>query len=654
MKKVISELASRVFTRENANVARVSASVVVGMGNAAANICAPLILVDSLGALINDKTITTDIWLNIFYYTLAYSAGRILPVINRKILGHLSANVSSAIMQDMTAKCFELPHDVNLTQPNSEYGRLVVRNYAVVEKIIPIAFGEMLPMLSEVIGVSILLSAKFDYRVALTIVATLSLYATTTLIGKRALDNVEASYDTLSKVIFNNLMGTLQRYEIAHQFNNISYEKHQANDEIRRFLAIHQRKHGVSSTINLFQSLISSAGFISGNLFSIYGVYQGKIALEDFLMISLYLTQFITPLSPFGASITQFNSALHDFEPILKFISQPSSTQDRLNASHFLPRNQPPSITFNNITFKYKDEKTNALENCTLIIPSGHKVALVGGSGSGKTTLIKLLQRFYTPDQGEILIDNHNISDITKESLRTLISVVSQQTLLNNQNIKEAIRYGDLYASDAEIDLVSSAAGLAAGNNSNLIAREDGGENGGKISGGQKQRVSLARAMLKGGLIFILDEATSALDPTAEAETLRVFDELTAGCTTLVITHRLNTILNADYIYYLSEGKISEKGTFQDLIHKKGEFYQQMLHYCNDLSISINDIHPRPRNKEMTKFSDWQVRKAREKLDRISGHPSVSFYQSGVISQLPTQNPNDKASDDEFTPLIIN
>ncbi len=654
MKKVISELASRIFTRENANVVRASASVVVGMGNAAANICAPLILVDSLGILIKDKTITTDIWLNIFYYTLAYSAGRILPVINRKILGHLSANVSSAIMQDMHAKCFELPHDVNLSQPTGEYGQLVVRNYAAIEKIIPIAFGEMLPMLSEVIGVTILLSVKFDYRVALTIVTTLSLYVTTTLIGKRALDNAEASYSQLANDTFNNLMGTLQRYEIAHQFNNIEYEKNQAYDEIRRFQAIHQRKHGISSTINLIQSIISSSGFIAGNLFSIYGVYQGMIALEDFLMISLYLTQFITPLSPFGASITQFNSGLYDFRPILEFLSQPSSIQDSEQADHYLPGNHPPSITFNNISFKYKGAEKNALENCTLRVEPGHKVALVGGSGSGKSTLIKLLQRFYTPDQGEILIDKHNIIDITKESLRALISVVSQQTLLDKQNIKEAIRYGDLSASEAEIDLVSMATGLASINNSNLIAREDAGENGGKISGGQKQRVSLARAMLKGGLIFILDEATSALDPGAEAEMLRVFDEITAGCTTIVITHRLNTILNADYIYYLSEGKITEEGTFQNLMNIRGEFYQQILHYCHDLSISIDDIHPRPRNIEMTKFSEWQVRKARQKLDSISGHHNVGFYQNNARSQLSTQNPRDKSSQDEHTPLIIN
>lgn len=654
MKKVLSELASRIFTKENANNVRVTASTVIGLGNAAANICAPLILVNSFGELVKEKTITTDVWLNILYSTLAYSAGRILPVINRKILEHLSANVSSAIMEDMHAKCFELPHDVNLSQPSSEYGRLVVRNYAAVEKIIAISFCEIVPIVSEVIGVTVLLSVKYDYRVALTIIATLSLYVTTTLIGKKALDNTEARYSQLSNDTYNNLMSTLQRYEIAHQFNNIDHENIQARDEIRAFQVINQRKHSISSTINLIQSMISSAGFISGNMLSLYAASQNKIAVEEFLMISVYLTQFITPLSPFGASITQLNSALYDFKPILEFLSQPSSVQDKDEAVHYLPGNQPPSITFNNISFRYIGEDKNAIENCTLKIRSGEKVAIVGGSGSGKTTLMKLLQRFYTPQQGEILIDKYDIRDITEDSLRTIISVVSQQTLLDHQNAKEAIRYGDFSAPEEEVDSVSRAAGLTADSNINLMNREDCGENGGKISGGQKQRISIARTMLKGGLIFILDEATSALDPAAEAEMLHVIDEITAGCTTLVITHRLNTILNADYIYYLSEGKITEKGTFQKLMNKKGEFYQQILHYCNDLSISIDDIQPKPRNKEMTKFSEWQVGKAKQKLKSISGNQGPTFYQSGVQNQFSIQHHSDKSSHDEHSPLLLN
>lgn len=653
MRKAISEIASRVFTRENANAVRASASVVIGMGNAAVNICSPLILVNCFGELINKKEITADIWLNIFYYTLAYSAGRILPVINKKILGHLSANVASSVLQDVHAKCFELPHDIKLSQPEGEYQQLVMRNYRSIEKIIPIAFGEIVPVLSEVIGVTILLSVEFDYRVALTVFTTLTLYVTTTLVGNVALQKAEASHTQLAMEAFNNLLGTLQRYEIAHQFNNIEHEKNQGNDYIRRYQAIHQRKHGITSNINLIQSIISSAGFMAGNLLSIYAVSNSSIAIEEYLMISFYLSQFITPLTPFGASITQFNSALYDFKPVIEFLSNPSSVQDIAQPVRYLPGNQPPSITFNNVSFKYKGKETYALENFSIRIKPGTKVALVGGSGSGKTTVANLLQRFNTPNQGEIFIDNHNISDIARESLRTLISVVSQQTLLDNQNIKEAIRYGDLSSSDAEIDLVSELTGLAADDN-NLIAREDGGENGNKLSGGQKQRVSQARTMLKGGLIFILDEATSALDPATEAEMLRVFDEITAGCTTLVITHRLNTILNADYIYYLSNGKIAEAGTFQNLMENKGPFYRQMLHYCNDFSISIDQIHQRPRNKEMTKLSEWQVRKAKEKLHKLSGHNGAAFYQSGTQARASIQNSNNEPTRNEHTPLLIN
>jgi subfamily B ATP-binding cassette protein MsbA len=244
-------------------------------------------------------------------------------------------------------------------------------------------------------------------------------------------------------------------------------------------------------------------------------------------------------------------------------------------------------IDVENVTFRY--EETAVLKNINLSIKSGEVVAFVGMSGGGKTTLVNLIPRFYDVSAGRLLIDGHDVRDVTIESLRGQIAMVTQQTILFNDTVKNNIAYGDIQRSEEEIIQAARAAyahdfimQLPLGYDTII------GEQGTKLSGGERQRISIARAILKDAPILILDEATSSLDTEAEIEVQKALDNLMAGRTTLVIAHRLSTIRNADRIIVLVNGKIVEEGTHEYLLDRRGEYFKlyQMQFSEDDASSS--------------------------------------------------------------------
>lgn len=230
-------------------------------------------------------------------------------------------------------------------------------------------------------------------------------------------------------------------------------------------------------------------------------------------------------------------------------------------------------IEIRNVTFSYGDEPV--LRDINLDIRSGEVVAFVGMSGGGKTTLVNLIPRFYDVTEGEILIDGHDIRDVTVESLRSQIGIVTQQTILFNDTVRNNIAYGDIKKSDEEIISAAKSANaykfiLNLPNGFETVI----GEQGTRLSGGERQRLSIARALLKDAPILILDEATSSLDTEAEMEVQGALENLMKGRTTFVIAHRLSTISHADRIIVIVKGRIVEEGTHDALIAKKGEYYK--------------------------------------------------------------------------------
>jgi ATP-binding cassette subfamily B protein len=331
-------------------------------------------------------------------------------------------------------------------------------------------------------------------------------------------------------------------------------------------------------TMAMFQSQIEFfASFFSVFVIIIGGVLliNDMISIVDLLVFSLYIGTFIQPIRKLTSlTVEQIANGLAGFDRFLEIMRIKPDITDSPTAKPI--ENVKGEVEYRNISFAYNSQ-TQVLKNVNLKIAPGKTVAIVGPSGGGKSTLCHLLPRFYEITEGEILLDGKNIKDITIESLRKNIGIVSQEVFLFAGTIKDNIEYGRIGATDEEIVAAAKKAKIY-----DMIAElPDGletqvGERGVRLSGGQKQRISIARIFLKNPPVLILDEATSALDTVTEKQIQASFAELSVGRTTMIIAHRLSTIVGADEIIYIDEQGIREQGTHEQLLAKCG-FYAKLF-----------------------------------------------------------------------------
>lgn len=319
------------------------------------------------------------------------------------------------------------------------------------------------------------------------------------------------------------------------------------------------------STTSFVTDIFNVIVLIAGGIF----LYKGKITFADYSAFIVSVNLFLTPITTLINFMEQYQNGVTGFERFIE-IMDTKPEKDKDNAKNIEKLNG--NIEFENVSYGYDGEK-NVLKNISLKINQGQTFALVGSSGGGKTTICHLIPKFYTVKNGKIKIDGYDINDITADSLRKNIGIVQQDVYLFNSSIKENILYGRLDATDEEVIEAAKKANI----HDYIVSLEDGyetqiGERGVKLSGGQKQRLSIARVFLKNPSILILDEATSALDNATETLIQNALNELCKGRTTIVVAHRLSTIKNADEIAVVSDGKIIEKGTHDELLNLNCEY----------------------------------------------------------------------------------
>jgi ATP-binding cassette subfamily B protein len=428
----------------------------------------------------------------------------------------------------------------------------------------------ILPVLLEFALVAAVLIGRFDWRFAAITFGAVALYIGFTVLVTEWRMEIRRRANELDSRANTRAIDSLLNYETVKYFGNEEFEARRYDENLRKYEDAATKSESSLGLLNIGQSLIIAAAVTALMLLAAEGVVQKSFTLGDLVLVNGLLIQLYIPLNVLGMVYRNIKQSLLDMDRMFGLLAQHVEVKDRPGAPELRPGQA--RVEFRDVDFFYEPAR-QILYGVSFTIDAGERVAVVGHSGSGKSTLARLLYRFYDVANGSIRINGMDIREVKQTSLRAAIGIVPQETVLFNDTILYNIRYGRPDASDAEVIDAARAAHIHDFIES-LPARYETmvGERGLKLSGGEKQRVAIARALLKNPRILIFDEATSALDSRAEKAIQAELERIAQGRTTLVIAHRLSTVMDADQILVLHHGGVVERGTHRELIELKGEY----------------------------------------------------------------------------------
>jgi len=507
--------------------------------------------------------------------TVLYGILRILMAFTQQGRDALFAAVAMNAVRRLAIEVFEHLHRLSLRfhleRKTGGLTRVLERGRNAIETIIRTSMLTAVPTIVEFALVVAAMLVSFDWRYVAAISITVAAYlAYTTLatnwrIGIRRSMN-ESDTDANTKAIDSLLNFETVKYFGAERREAARYDKAMA-----RYERMSVRTYVSLAVLNAGQAFIFTLGLIVVLVMCVAEVRSGTKTVGAFVLINLIMLQLYQPLNFMGMVYREIKQAIIDVEAMFAILSQNPEVED-------LPGAQPLKVSagavrFENVEFAYDPERP-ILRGVSFEAPAGHTIAIVGPSGAGKSTISRLLFRFYEPTAGRILIDGQNIGAVTQSSLRAAIGMVPQDTVLFNDSILYNVRYGRDDASERDVGAAAEDAQIDRFIRSLPQGYEaQVGERGLKLSGGEKQRVAIARTMLKSPPILVLDEATSALDSFTEREIQSALERVSRGRTTIVIAHRLSTVVNADQILVLDKGVIAERGSHQDLLARGGIYW---------------------------------------------------------------------------------
>uniref|UniRef100_A0A9L0TDB7 Iron-sulfur clusters transporter ABCB7, mitochondrial n=1 Tax=Equus caballus TaxID=9796 RepID=A0A9L0TDB7_HORSE len=384
----------------------------------------------------------------------------------------------------------------------------------------------------------------------------------------------------LSALVFNLLpiMFEVTLVSGVLYFNNENYEAQRYDGFLKTYETASLKSTSTLAMLNFGQSAIFSVGLTAIMVLASQGIVAGTLTVGDLVMVNGLLFQLSLPLNFLGTVYRETRQALIDMNTLFSLLKVDTRIKDKAMVSPLRITPQTATVAFDNVHFEYI-EGQKVLNGISFEVPAGKKVAIVGGSGSGKSTIVRLLFRFYEPQKGNIYLAGQNIQDVSLESLRRAVGVVPQDAVLFHNTIYYNLLYGNINASPEEVYTVAKLAGL----HDAILRMPHGydtqvGERGLKLSGGEKQRVAIARAILKDPPVILYDEATSSLDSITEETILAAMRDAVKHRTSIFIAHRLSTVVDADEIIVLDQGKIAERGTHHALLANTGSIYSEMWH----------------------------------------------------------------------------
>jgi ATP-binding cassette subfamily B protein len=428
----------------------------------------------------------------------------------------------------------------------------------------------ILPVILEFSLVAVVLLARFDWRFAAVTFGAVAVYIAFTVAVTEWRMEIRRRANELDSRASTRAIDSLLNYETVKYFGNEDFEARRYDENLRSYEAAAVKNEASLGALNIGQSFVIACAVTALMLLVAQGVAAGSFTLGDLVLVNGLLIQLYIPLNFLGMVYREIKQSLLDMDRMFRLLGANQEVADRPDARE-LPAG-PATVEFRDVDFSYEPAR-QILFGVSFAIPAGHRVAVVGHSGSGKSTLARLLYRFYDVSSGAIRVNHVDVREVQQASLRAAIGIVPQDTVLFNDTVLYNIRYGRPEASDAEVHEAARAAHIHDFIESLPQKYETMvGERGLKLSGGEKQRVAIARALLKSPRILIFDEATSALDSRSEKAIQAELERISQGRTTLVIAHRLSTVMDADEILVLSHGRIVERGTHKQLLELKGEY----------------------------------------------------------------------------------
>lgn len=504
----------------------------------------------------------------------AYTVARIAMQGFAQLRDGIFAKVAYHALREVGVQTFTHVHTLSLRfhleRKTGGLSRAIERGTRGIDTLLGFAIFSIFPTILELALVTGIMLYKFDVWFAATTVLMVAAYIWFTYAVTRwriqfRRDMNESDTDANTKTV-----DSLLNYETVKYFGCEKHEVKRFDAAMNKFAKASIQSQVSLSLLNTGQAIIVAIGLAVVMAQAAFGIKNGHMTAGDLVMVNAYLVQLYVPLNLLGTVYREITQALVDMDALFTLLHQEQEVKDDPASAPLRVRGG--EIRFDNVVFGYSPART-VLKGVSFIVPAGHKVAIVGPSGAGKSTISRILFRFYDIQGGSVTIDGQDIRKVKQTSLRAALGIVPQDTVLFNDTVRYNIAYGRIGATDAEIEEAAAAAQI----DKFIRLLPEGydamvGERGLKLSGGEKQRVAIARTILKNPPILLLDEATSALDTHTEREIQSALAEISKNRTSLVIAHRLSTVVDADEILVLDHGQIIERGRHAELLAKNGAY----------------------------------------------------------------------------------
>ena len=554
---------------------RVSFAIIALILAKIASVSTPLVL----GASVNSLTELSS-GINLFMLVpialiVGYGATQIISFAFVQVRDALFSKVSQHSIRQVSLTMFKHLHNLSLqfhlNRQTGALAKFIDRGTKGIDFLLRYALFNIVPTFFEIFLVSGILFFLYGPWYAVITLTTISLYSYLTFTITEWRNVFRKRMNQADNDISTKIIDSLLNYETVKYFNNESFEFKRLDESLENYESAANKTRHALSLLNISQTIIIMTGITVMLVMSAYGIKNGDIDVGGFVVINAYMLQLYQPLNFLGSVYREIRQSLTDMENMFSLLEVKPSVQE---VKEKIPEGNTAEIKFEQVSFDY-DVRRTIIKNISFTVPDGKKVAIVGPTGAGKSTISRLLFKFYEPKSGNIFINGMSINTISQQSLREIIGVVPQDTVLFNDTIHYNIAYGNTKASEEEVISAAKNADI----HDFISSLPDGyqtivGERGLKLSGGEKQRVAIARTILKNPKIFFFDEATSALDTSTEKEIQKNLENISRNKTTLIIAHRLSTAANADQIIVLDQGVIIEQGTHESLLSQKGKYFE--------------------------------------------------------------------------------